>query len=136
MQILRSKAGITLVETMASVLLFALVLGAILNVAIQNMTMGKRSEYAYSAYNLAKNHLETLKAMPFSTLANAAETDMYLDATGAPNVDGPFIRNTSVTTSYTGDPDLVQVRVSVNYILRGSTRDNPTELTTVIYQYT
>ena len=133
---IRSVSGVTLVETMASVLLFALVLGAILNVAIQNMTMGKRSEYAYSAYNLAKNHLETLKAMPFSTLANAAETDTYLDATGTPNADGPFIRNTSITTSYTGDPDLVEVQVSVNYILRGSTRGDPTLLTTVVYQYT
>src|SRR5437762_3423610 len=92
---LGSVAGITLVETIASVLLFALVVGGILSVSIQNMTMGKRSEYAFTAYNLAKNHLETLKSMPFSNLPNADETDTYLDATGAPNANGPFIRNTT-----------------------------------------
>ena len=121
---------------MASVLLFALVLGAILNVAVQNMTMGKRSEYAYIAYNLAKNHLETLKSMPFSNLPNASETDTYLDATGTPNADGPFIRNTTITTNYTGDADLVEAQVSVNYNFRGVLRSNATVLTTVIYQYT
>ena len=68
MRILRSETGITLVETMASILLFALVVGSILNLAIQNMTMGKRSEFAYTSYNLAKNHLETLRSMPFSNL--------------------------------------------------------------------
>src|SRR5438094_795377 len=120
MKIVRSKAGITLVETMASVLLFALVVGAILNVSVQSMTMGKRSEFAYTAYNLAKNHIETLRSLPFSNLTNAAETDTYIDSAGAPNADGPYIRTTSVTTSYTGDPNLVQINVIVTYMWQGA----------------
>ena len=135
MKIIKSKAGVTLVETMASILLFALVVGSILNLAIQNMTMGKRSEFAYSAYNLAKNQIETLKSMPFSNLTNAAETDTYLDATGTPNADGPFIRNTTVTTNYSGDVNLVQVQVSVTYLWQGTRRANPTQLSTVVFMY-
>ena len=135
MKITGSRTGVTLVETMASILLFALVVGSILNLAIQNMTMGKRSEYAYTAYNLAKNHIETLKSMPFSNLANAAETDTYLDATGTPNADGPYVRTTTVATSYTGDVNLVQVQVIVQYLWQGALSANATQLSTVIFMY-
>ena len=135
MKVVGFRTGVTLVETMASVLLFALVVGSLLTLTLQNMTMGKRSEFAYTAYNLAKNHIETLKSMPFSNLANAAETATYLDATGTPNADGPFVRTTTVTTSYTGDVNLVQVQVSVNYLWQGTLSANATQLFAVIFQY-
>ena len=135
MQIFQSKKGITLVETIVSVALFAIVMGSILQVAIQSVTAGRRSEYAYTAFNLAKNHIETLKSMPFSNLANANETDAYIDAADTPNLDGPFIRNTIITSNYTGDANLVQAQVSVDYLWKNSRSGNATQLTTVIFAY-
>ena len=120
---------------MVSVAIFVTVLAAIINVSLGSMSMGKRSEYAYTAYNLAKNHLETLRSMPYSNLANAAETNSYLDANGVSNADGPFIRSTTVTQNYSGDTNLVQLTVSVSYIYRGQQTPYPTSLSTVVFQY-
>ena len=135
MRLIKSNAGMTLVETMAAVLLFAIVMGSLLNVSVQSMGMGKRAEYAFIAYNLAKNHIETLKSMPYSNLPNASETSTYLDATGAPNDDGPFVRNTVVTTNYTGDANLVEIQVTVNYLWKGALSANSTQLTGVISMF-
>ena len=134
-KITKLDEGSTLVETMAAVFLFALVMGAILDVSVQSMTMGKRSEYAFTAYNLAKNHIETLKSMPFGNLPNADETSTYLDATGAASENGPFVRSTTVTTNYTGDSNLVQIQVSVNYLWKGALSANATQLSSVIFMY-
>ena len=135
MNLSRPNAGTTLVETMAAILLFSLVVGTILDVSVQSMTMGKRSEYAYTAYNLAKNHLETLKSMPYSNLANAAETDTYIDATDTPNAEGPFIRSTTVTPNYDAHVDLIKVEVKVDYLWKGVRSNNVTRLTNVVFQY-
>lgn len=127
--------GTTLVETMAAVLLFSLVIGSLVDVSLQSTGTGKRSEYAYTAFNLAKNHIETLKSMPFSNLVNAFEASTFLDATGAPNLDGPFIRQTTVTPNYAGDPNLVEIQVQVNYLWKGVPSANITQLSNVIFMY-
>ena len=128
--------GTTLVETMAAVLLFSLVMGSLLDVSLQSISMGKRSQYAYTAFNLAKNHIEKLRSMPFSSLVNAGEIDKYLDSTGTPNAEGPFIRQTTVTPGYTNDQNLVRIQVSVNYLWKGTPSADTTQLTSVIFMYT
>ena len=135
MKILPSARGITLVETMASIFLFSLVLGAILEMAIQNTTMGVRSENAYRAYNLAKNHIETLKSLPFGSLASAAESNTLLDSSGVSDPDGAFKRTTTVTTNYTSDANLVQITTSVDYKVKNQFVGHPMTITTVVFQY-
>lgn len=125
----------TLVETMVAILVFGLLLGGMMNVTAASITAGKRAEYAYNAYNLAKNHIETLKSMPFTNLANAAETDTYLDVSGTPDDDGDYKRTTTVTTSYSGDANLVQVQVQVDYRIKGAFANKPTTITSVVFQY-
>ncbi len=128
-------SGMTLVETMVAILVFGLLLGGMMNITVASITAGKRAEFAYNAYNLAKNHIETLKALPFSSLTNAAETDTYLDNAGVPDDEGNFKRTTTVTTNYTGDANLVQVQVQVDYRIKGAFANKPTTLTSVIFQY-
>ena len=130
-----SETGNTLVETMASIAIFVFILSAVMNVAVTSASMGKRSEFAYTAYNLAKNHLETLRSMPYSNLANAAETESYIDANGVSDPDGPYIRSTAISQNYNSDANLIQVTVSVKYIFRGEMTNNPISLSTVIFQY-
>lgn len=127
------NAGFTLVEVMAAVFIFMIGIVGILGVSVESMRMGKRSEMAYTAYNLAKNHLETLRAMPFSDVASAGETETILDETGVADDDGDFIRSTDIVTNYSGDSDLVEATVTVSYIFQGEESPNPMEISTVIY---
>ena len=129
-----NSRGVSLVEIMISVLVFAIGLSAILSVCVQSMMMTKRSDAAYLAYNIAKNHLETLKTMPVTDLTAAAETATVLDAYGVPDPSGTFTRTTTVASSYLGDPNLIQATVKVNYLVRGKASTLPMEMTTVIYK--
>ena len=127
--------GVTLVETMAAILVFGLVAVGMLDVCAQSMVMGKRAELSYTANNLAKNHLETLKSIPFSSLTSAAETDTRVDSLGVPDEDGVFKRNTTVTTSYSSDANLVRLTVTVDYQVKKVFSGNPVSISTVVFQY-
>jgi len=135
MKLINNKHGLTLVETMVAILVFGIVLVGMLEVSSKSMLMGKRSNLSYTAYNLAKNHLETLKASSFASLSSADETDTLLDPAGVPDPEGQYKRNTSVATNYTGDTDLVSVTVTVDYEVKGTFSGNPVTLSTVIFQY-
>ena len=135
MRVFSSVKGMTLVETMAAMFLFTLVLTAVLETTAQNTTMGIRTENAYLAYNLAKNHIETLKSLPFGSLSSAAESGTLLNALGVSDLDGAFKRTTTVTTGYSGDANLVQLTTSVDYKVKGAFVGHPMSITTVVFQY-
>ena len=130
-----SNRGISLVETMIAILLFGAVIGALLEVTAQNLTMGKRAETVYTAYGIAKNRIETLKTAPFSNLPNATESNTRVDSLGVPDLSGAFSRTTTVSTNYTGDANLISVTVSVDYQIKGSFVNKPTTVSTAIFQY-
>ena len=134
-KVLKNNNGATLVETMAAIAIFAIVLTGILNLAVGSMGTGKRAEFAYTSYNLAKSHLETLRSIPYSTLVNAAESDVYVDENGVSDPDGFYIRSTAVTPNFNSDANLIQVTVSVDYIFRGVQSLSPTQLSAVVFQY-
>ena len=133
LKILRSEKGLSLLENMMAVGLFLIGLAAIFSVELQAMTAGKRTAAAYTAYNIAKNHIENLKSYSFSDVASAAENSIYVDENGTPDPDGKYIRSTTVSTSYNGDANLTQVAVSVYFIVAGRQSAQPMQLTTVLY---
>ncbi len=130
---MRSRRGATLVEVMASIAIFSVALVSLLSVLVSNVKMAKQSDYAYIAYNLAKNHLETLRAMNFTDLSAAAESATVLDDEGVPDPDGTFTRSTTVTTPYNADAKLAKVTVSVLYTINGTDSADPMKMSTVIY---
>lgn len=132
---LRCDRGVSLVETMASIFLFAIVITSILEIGLQNKTIGLRTQNSYTAYNLAKSHIETLKSLPYGTLSSAAETETRIDSTGVPDIEGAYKRTTAVTTNYTGDPNLTAVTVTVYYQIKGQFVTTPMTLSTVVFQY-
>lgn len=134
MKLINNKHGLTLVETLVAILVFGIVLVGMLEVCSKGILMGKRSDLSYTAYNLAKNHLEMLKASSFASLGNADETDTLLDPAGVPDPEGQYKRNTEVTTNYNGDADLAAVTVTVDYEVKGTFSENPVTLSTVIFQ--
>ena len=132
-KLLKSQSGLSLLENMMAVALFLIGLSAILSVQIQGMNAGKRAAAAYTAYNIAKNHIENLRAFSFSDVASATESNVYVDENGAPDPDGKYTRSTNVSTSYLGNANLTQVAVSVYYIIKGTASTQPTTLTTLLY---
>ena len=128
-----NQTGVTLVEVMISVLVFVIGITAMLDVCTQGVLMSRKADAAYTAYNLAKNRIETLKAVAFSELASAEETSTLLDEAGVPDLKGSFTRGTAITPSYLGNPDLTEVDVTVYYKVRGQQSSNPMRMTTLIY---
>ena len=116
---LQNQRGASLIEVMIAVGMFLIGMEALLAVATQSIAHAKRAEYVYTASSLAKNHIERLRAYSFSALASAAETDTVIDADGDADPAGQFERTTTVTTNYTGDPDLTQLTVSVKFSMQG-----------------
>ena len=128
------ETGATLVEVIGTVLVFMIGISALLGVFYASVGMAKRAEYAYTAYNIAKNHVEDLKAFSFTDLAVANETASVVDQNGVADSDGEYIRTTTITSNYSGDAALTQVDVQVWYILSGVQSASPMQLTTVIFQ--
>ncbi len=128
------KHGITLVEVMGSVLVFMIGLGALLAIFTQTGSSGLRAEYAYTAHNLARSHLETLRSVSFNDLSVAGETSTLINEYGVADDEGRFVRSTTVTTSYSGDANLTQVMVTVNYTFRGAQSPSPMQVSAVLYR--
>lgn len=127
------KTGFTLLEVIVAMSVFGIAISSLLVVYTQARTVSKRSDYAYTAYNLAKNHIERLRASAFSSLSLAAETDTRINRDGEADSAGEYLRSTSVTTSYGSDANLTQVDVSVYYEFKKVKSPQPMSLSTVIY---
>ena len=138
--------GATLIELMGTVLVFMIGISALLGVFYASSAMAKRAEHAYTAYNIAKNHIEDLKSFSFSDLTATNEDKSVVDENGVSAVglsSGLYVRTTTVTPSYNGDASLALVDVQVWYFLTqsdrqiflaGTTNPTPVEMTTVIFQ--
>ena len=132
----RKIRGATLIELMGSVLVFMIGIAALIGVYLQSVTAARRADLFYISYNLAKNHVETLKTISFSNLSSAAEVSSPINQDGVPDLGGDFLRTTTVSTSYSGDANLTQVMVGIKYKMKGAWSVAPVELTTVIANLT
>lgn len=131
---LSNARGSTLIEVMGTVMIFMIGISALLGVFYASGTMAKRAQYAYTAFNIAKNHTEDLRAYSFSDLAVANETLSVVDQNGVSDPGGEYLRTTAVTTNYNLDSNLTQIDVQVWYVIRGIRSQSPMQLTTVIFQ--
>lgn len=127
------RLGFTLLEVMVAVSVFGIAIGSLLTVYTQAATVSKRSDYAYTSYNLAKNHIERLRASAFSSLSLAVETDTRLNRDGDPDETGQYLRSTTVTPNYANNANLTQVDVNVYYEFKKVKSPQPMSLSTVIY---
>src|SRR3989338_158027 len=129
---LRGSKGVTLVEVMMAVFIFIFGIQGLLGVYLQSMQVGKKADYTYTAYNLAKNHVERLKTLNYALLPSVAETSTIINSDGDPDPNGSFIRSTTVTANFGGNALLTQVTVQVNYIFKGTQSSSPTQFSTII----
>ena len=126
--------GATLIELMGSVAIFMIGATALMGIYLQSITASHRTGLFYTSYNLAKNHLETLKSINFNDLPLAAENSTIINDDGIPDLSGQFVRSTTINANYTGDTTLTQVTVAVNYKLQGLLSSTPVQMTTVLFQ--
>ncbi len=129
---IKDSNGVTLVEVMMAIFIFVFGIQGLLGVYLQSMQVGKKADYTYTAYNLAKNHIERLKTLNYALLPSSAETSTVINNDGDPDPSGSFIRTTTVTANYGGNALLTQVTVQVNYIFKGVQSSSPTQFATII----
>src|SRR3989338_6032188 len=129
---LKNSKGVTLVEVMMAIFIFVFGIQGLLGVYLQSMQVGKKADYTYTAYNMAKNHIERLKTLNYALLPSAAETSTIINNDGDPDPNGSFIRTTTVTPNFGGNALLTQVTVQVNYVFRGTQGASPTQFATII----
>ena len=128
-----SDRGLSLVELMIAVLIFAIGLTGVISVNIKSRYISAHSNSLYTAYNIAKNHIETIRSLSFTDVAFANETDVAINGDGVPDEDGVYRRTTLVSPAYSGNAALAKVSVSVVYIAQGKRLPVPVELTTVVF---
>lgn len=129
---MKNNKGATILEVMGAVLIFMIGMEALLAVYVQSMQVGKKADYTYTAYNLAKNHMERLKTLNYALLASVAETSTAINNDGDPDPNGPFIRTTTIASNYGGNALLTQITVEVSYIFLGAQSASPMQLSTII----
>ncbi len=129
-----NNKGATLVEVLGTIFVFMIGISALLGVFYASTAMANRAQYAYAAYNIAKNHIEDLRAFSFTDLTVANETASVVDKNGVDDPSGQYVRTTTITTSYNSDPSLTKIDVQVWYVVRGVQSQTPMQLTTVIFQ--
>ena len=133
----KNKDGVTLVETLFSVLILALVVACVLVIFVRTVDISKRIDKEYVATNLAKNRLERARSIKishgFSSLVDLEETDTMIDMDEPPDGVDDFKRSTTVTTNYNGNARLAKIDITVVYKYREVWKDSiPIAMTMVL----
>lgn len=133
------RSGFTLVETLFSAAIIAMVLMGVLAIFVQTVEMSKKIKYEYLATNITKNRIERARTFvetsgfAMLTAADFDETDKLLDSDGDPDIDGDFKRSTEVNTNYGGEPRLTRIGVTVIYRYKGEWKDDASVEATTIF---
>lgn len=127
----RCQRGMSLVEVAIAVAITAIVVSGILALYYECVLVTKKMNQLFIATNIAKSRLERVRNVEFDSIPFVAEMDTYVDNEGNSIASGEFVRNTSVSTNYSGDADLTQVTVTVDYRIKGQFSGKPVTLTTV-----
>lgn len=108
------KAGASIVEVLVALSLFAtFITGAVKVIAAQHRVTDQARAH-YTAINVAKNRIESLRNMrrsSYTQIANMIEADFTVDEEGLSDLNGKFSRTTRIHT--TSVSDLLEIQVTV-----------------------
>ncbi len=106
----KSKEGLTLVEMLTALLVFAMAVGGMCSLALSSKQILDTSRDHYVAVNLAKNRIERVKTFNFNELELFIDANTVLDESGTPNPNGNYSRTTQVSSV---TPNLKEVVVTI-----------------------
>ncbi len=106
-----NRSGMTLVEVTVALAILAFVLGGIYQLIVQAGRLGRLARDHYVAVILAQNRIERAKVFDYRDLRLLAETNVLMNANGAPDLEGRFRRTTSINTNFA--PNLTEVVCTV-----------------------
>lgn len=115
---LSNKKGVTLVEVMVAVALVTVIVSTVAVTVAQSAVNANRLDMIYTASNLAKKHMDDLKAMSFRDLPDEApETNVRINAQGEADSGGDYMRSTEVDEAWGSNAYLTKIKVSVDRIV-------------------
>ena len=107
---LRQPDGMTLIEVVVAVFIFAICIGGACMLVVQTRQAMDNARSHYVAVNIAKNRLEKGRTFGYDQLSVFAEDDVIVDISGAADADGNY-RRTTVVSNVTSN--LVEMIVTV-----------------------
>jgi len=119
------------VEVSIALMVSTVVVVGILSLYTQSILVTKKMNQRFIATKISNSRLELLRLIEFASLPTSVETDTLLDKDGNSDLDGTFIRTTSVVENYNSNADLTLVTVTVDYKVKGKFSQKPILLTTV-----
>ncbi len=106
----RNREGLSLIETIVAVLVFAIVISGSCGLIVQGKQLSDIARAHYTAVNLCKNRLEKARTFDFDQLDLFAEANVVVNASGSPDYRAQYRRSTTVTEI---NSNLVQFNVVV-----------------------
>lgn len=106
----RNLEGLSLIETIVAVLVFAIVISGSCGLIVQGKQLSDIARGHYTAVNLCKNRLEKARTFDFDQLDLFAEANVIVNASGSPDYTAQYRRSTTVTEI---NDNLVQFSVVV-----------------------
>ena len=112
---INTQSGLTLVEVVISILLIAISVVAVLAAVTQSSVFSKRIDAVYTASYLAQRRIDVLREFEFDQLdPGAIETNVEIDIDD--DGDSEYRRTTEITPSYSDNPKLIKVKVTVEKV--------------------
>ena len=80
----KSCAGISVVEVLVALILFAIFMAGASKLLLSNRAIADTTREHYTAVNIAKNRIELARTFPYSSLLEFEENKVYVDLSGEP----------------------------------------------------
>jgi len=105
-----SRAGMSLVETLVALGIFALFITGSVKLLMAHRELGDMARAHYTAINIAKNRMEVMRTLGFGQADDFLEEKMLVDASGLPDAEGGYRRTTQISAV---SSNLVEIAITV-----------------------
>lgn len=115
----KERAGLTLIETVVSLFLFAIFITGACKVVMAHRQLMNKSKSHYTAVNIAKNQIEqirnTLSQTGYDQINNNEESNIQVSSNGDVSSTGKYRRTTEITQV---NNDMSEIVVTVQVLDR------------------
>lgn len=118
----RNHAGITMVETVVALSVFAIFTTGACKLLLSHRKVSDMARAHYTAINIAKNRLELVRTFDFLQVDEFVEDKVMVDASGVPDAGGYYRRSTEISTV---SSNLLELAVTVDILNRETLLFNP-----------